>query len=86
MQTISQFYGITISMTFEENEPPHFYAQYNEHIAAVNILSLEIIKGKITRRALNLILEWTELRQKELLNNWEKCSLNQQLDKVKPLH
>jgi hypothetical protein len=86
MQTISQFYGMTISMSFEENMPPHFYAQYHEHTVAINILTLEIEKGKFPRRGLNLILEWAELRYDALLANWEKCCQNQKPDEIKPLH
>lgn len=58
MPTISQFYGIIIRMFFEEHAPPHFHAQYGEHKAAINILTLELEDGKLPRRALNLVLEW----------------------------
>ena len=57
MPTISQFYGIIIRMFFEEHAPPHFHAQYGEHKAAINILTLEIIEGQLPRRASNLVLD-----------------------------
>ncbi len=53
MPTISQFYGIIIRMFFEEHAPPHFHAQYAEHKAAINILTLDILEGQLPRRALN---------------------------------
>jgi hypothetical protein len=42
MPTISRFYGIIIRMFFEEHAPPHFYAQYGEFKASINIQTFEI--------------------------------------------
>jgi len=85
MPTISTFYGIIIRMFFEEHAPPHFHAQYGEHKAAINILTLEIEEGKLPRRALNLVLDWAELHRDELLSDWDKCRADQQPDKIEPL-
>ena len=85
MPTISTFYGIIIRMFFEEHAPPHFHAQYGEHKAAINILTLEIEEGKLPRRALNLVLDWAELHRNELLSDWDKCRAHQQPDKIEPL-
>jgi len=85
MPTISTFYGIIIRMFFNEHAPPHFHAQYGEYKASINIQSLELIEGKLPRRALNLILDWAELHQSELLNDWELCEQHQQPVKIKPL-
>lgn len=34
---VSRFLGIIISMHFNEHNPPHFHAEYNEHKAALAI-------------------------------------------------
>ena len=34
MPTISRFYGIIISMFYEDHNPPHFHAYYNEYKAS----------------------------------------------------
>jgi len=83
--TISTFYGIIIRMFFAEHAPPHFHAQYGEHKASINILTFEILEGKLPRRALNLVLDWAELHQDELLRNWDKCHQHQSPDKIEPL-
>jgi len=85
MPTISTFYGIIIRMFFNEHAPPHFHAQYGEHKASINIQSLELIEGKLPRRALNLVLDWAEIHQSELLNDWELCEQHKQPVKINPL-
>lgn len=85
MPTISLFYGIVIRMFFEEYAPPHFHVQYTEFKASINIKTLEVIDGKLPRRALNLVLDWAELHQEELLRNWDKCRSHCEPDKIKPL-
>jgi hypothetical protein len=37
MPRISAFYGIVISMHFEDHGPPHFHAESAEHSAKVEI-------------------------------------------------
>jgi len=72
-------------MFFNEPVPPHFHAQYGEFKASINIQTLELVEGKLPRRALNLILDWAELHQSELLHDWELCELHQQPIKIMPL-
>ena len=85
MPTISSFYGIIIRMFFNEHAPPHFHAQYAEYKASINIQSLELMEGDLPRRALNLVLDWAELHQSELLRDWELCEQHQQPLKINPL-
>ncbi|MEO5350912.1 MAG: DUF4160 domain-containing protein [Magnetococcus sp. YQC-3] len=73
MPNISIFYGIVIRMFFDEHAPPHFHAHYGEYQALIDINNLEVIKGTLPRRAQELVLDWAELHQAELLQNWELC-------------
>ena len=53
MPTISMFYGIIIHMYIRgEHNPPHFHALYGEYEAVVDIQKLEVIDGRLPRRAL----------------------------------
>jgi hypothetical protein len=63
MPTISIFYGIVIQMFWNEHSPPHFHALYGEHEALIDIKKLEVLRGSLPRRALNLVLDWAELHQ-----------------------
>jgi hypothetical protein len=37
---LSTFYGIVIYMYRPDHPPPHFHAQYGEHIAQIDLASL----------------------------------------------
>jgi len=85
MPIISNFFGIIIRMFFNEHAPPHFHVEYAEYKASVNIQTLEVIEGKLSRRAQELVLDWAELHQKELLEDWELCRQHQEPKKIEPL-
>lgn len=85
MPVISAFYGILIKMFFNDHAPPHFHAEYAEFKATVDIEKLEVIEGDLPRRALELVLDWAELHQAELLKDWNLCLAKQQPKKIDPL-
>ncbi len=72
-------------MFWDEHEPPHFHATYGEHKATVSIRELKILEGSLPRRASQLVLDWAELHQSELLRDWDLCQSNQQPDSIAPL-
>lgn len=55
MPTISRFYGIVIRMYLAGNEhnPPHFHAIYNEDVAAIEIMTGNVIVGSLPAHAVN---------------------------------
>ena len=85
MPTISSFYGILIRMFFNDHAPPHFHVQYAEFKATVDIMTLTISSGQLPRRAQELVLDWAELHQKELLEDWHLCMNKQQPNQIEPL-
>ena len=78
MPIISRFFGIIIRMFFNEHVPPHFHAEYAEYRAVIDIRTLEVIEGKLPRRALGLVLDWAELHREELMCDWDLCQQHQQ--------
>jgi len=58
----ASFFGIVISMYYNDHVPPHFHARYAEHEAEVAIESLQVLNGSLPRRALALVLEWVAVR------------------------
>ena len=86
MPIISNFFGIIIRMFFNEHAPPHFHVEYAEYKASVNIQTLEVIDGNLSRRAQELVLDWAELHQKELLEDWELCRQHMEPKKIEPLN
>ena len=85
MPTISQFYGIIIQMFWNEHAPPHFHATYAEYKATVDIKNLRIMEGNLPRRATQLVLDWAELHQTELLEDWDLCLGNHRPNTIAPL-
>ncbi len=84
MPTISIFYGIKISMNYNEHNPPHFHAEYQNYEVTVDIQS-GAVTGKMPRRALNLIWTWLDEHQAELLENWARAEQRQALRQIEPL-
>jgi hypothetical protein len=85
MPTISIFYGLVIRMYFNDHAPPHFHVEYAEFKATVNIQTLTLATGKLPRRAQMLVLDWAELHQAELLEDWQLCMDKQQPRQIAPL-
>ena len=84
MPEISRFYGIIITMFFDDHNPPHFHIRYNEYRATMNI-SDGTISGSMPRRVLNMVYEWLDLHKAELMQNWTLMSNDNQPNEIKPL-
>ena len=85
MPRISEFFGIIITMYYNDHSPPHFHAIYGDDEAKFSIETLEIIEGTLPRHALALVLEWAELHRKELQNNWIRARSGTPLEPIEPL-
>ncbi len=85
MPRISEFYGVTIAMYFNDHQPAHFHAYYGEYEALVVIETLDIYAGSLPRRALALVLEWGMLHRPALRANWERARRGESLARVEPL-
>jgi hypothetical protein len=77
MPQVSVFLGIAISMYFNKHNPPHFHAEYGGKEAEILINPVSLRSGELPNRVLGLVVEWAQLHQQELLNNWE-CARNKQ--------
>ena len=74
MPVISSFYGIVIKMYFGDHVPPHFHAEYGEFVAQIAIYNFGIVEGYLPPKALALVIEWANINQEELINNWKSLS------------
>lgn len=86
MPQISRFFGIIISMYFNDHNPPHFHARYGDDECLIEIEGLSVIQGNIPSRALGMVIEWAILHKEELIANWERSSNLEPLKKILPLH
>ena len=84
MPVISRFLGIIIAMYWDDHAPLHCNAEYAEYEVTVNILT-GVVEGKFPKRALRHVLEWYELHQEELIENWELCQNDESPKTIEPL-
>ena len=85
MPRLSAFYGIVIYMYRPDHPPPHFHARYGEHIAQLELGSLEILNGDLPARALRLVREWARQHADELEHDWELAQALEPLVPIDPL-
>lgn len=77
--------GIVIAMFFDDHGPAHFHARHAEGSAKVRIDTIEVIESSLPRRQLRLVLDWAELHQDELLENWRLARAGETLHAIEPL-
>ncbi len=85
MPTISNFFGILIQMFWKDHPPPHFHVRYTNYRARVSIDERKILSGTLPRTAERLVLEWAQIHQTELMENWLLCESQQAPAKIDPL-
>ena len=85
MPTISEFFGILILMYYRDHSPPHFHAKYQGSEALIQISPLALLKGDLPPRALSLVIEWAQIHQVELMEDWNYAANNKTLHKIPPL-
>jgi hypothetical protein len=85
MPEISRFLGIVIKMYFDDHNPPHFHAEYGDELALIDIRNLSVFAGRLSPRAMGLVIEWATLHQQELLADWERAQARQDLERIAPL-
>jgi hypothetical protein len=85
MPEISLFYGIRITMNWNEHNPPHFHVKYAEYNATILIQECVVDKGNLPNRQLKFVLAWCELHREELMQNWELSKDGKPLNEIAPL-
>jgi hypothetical protein len=72
-------------MYFNDHSPPYFHARYAEHEALIAIESLEVIEGRLPRRAMALVLEWAAAQRAALRDDWQQARRGEPLRLIPPL-
>lgn len=83
MPELARFYGIIIRMFLIDREyPPRpIHIKYGDHEAVMSLNTLELIDGKLPNKCFQLVREWAELHQAELIEIWD----TQKFHRVQPL-
>jgi hypothetical protein len=85
MPEISRFFGIVITMYFEDHPPPHFHVRYGSAKAIFAIEPPGLLEGQLSPRTLGLVSEWAALHRNELLANWSRARQQEPLTRIAPL-
>ncbi|HRX49641.1 MAG TPA: DUF4160 domain-containing protein [Spirochaetota bacterium] len=85
MPEISRFFGIIISMFFDDHNPPHFHARYNEYKAVIAIDDLRLLEGSLPPRVHGLVVEWALKHKDELMRDWNLTKEEKYPEKIEPL-
>ena len=82
---ISQFYGISIEMGFEDEDPPHVHVNCDGKEAKVG-LDNEVLAGWLPPIGSEMVHEWISKYQKELEYAWDRCSRREYPLPIPPLY
>ncbi len=85
MPEISRFFGIIITMFYDEHNPPHFHARYGRDKTAIEIVSLRVLEGRLHPRVLGLVIEWASQHQDALMRDWQLARDEKPPAKIAPL-
>ena len=74
-----------IRLHYADHNPPHFHATYQGQTVEVDIQTLAILHGRISARALGLVMEWAAEHQDELVEDWRRASSGEPVVRIAPL-
>ncbi len=72
-------------MYFDDHNPPHFHAVYNENIALIGINDYSLLHGDLPPKAFSLVIEGAKIHKEELLKDWELATKKKILFDIEPL-
>lgn len=87
MPELSRFYGIIITMYFDDTKQhhkPHIHAFYGEYEAAI-ALDGEVLAGSIPVKQLKIINAWLAIYENQVYGAWNKAVRSEHFDKINPL-
>ncbi len=85
MPEIARFFGVVITMHYNDHAPPHFHARYESEKATFVIRDLRVIEGSLPPRVRGLVTEWAAVHGDELLANWARAARRLPLVPIAPL-
>mgnify|MGYP001568874756 CR=1 FL=1 len=85
MPEISRFFGIIITMNYNDHVPPHFHARYGGDQAIIAIETLRVLGGRLSPRVMGLVVEWALQHREELLEDWRLARESAPLKRIAPL-
>ena len=86
MIVLCRFYALIIRLHYDDHNPPHFHVwRGKKYLATFDINKADVIGGSLTRPDLALVIAWTYMHQRELMNAWKDASEHKRPKKIAPL-
>jgi len=85
MPEISRFFGMIMTINYNDHPPPHFHVRYGGQKALIDIYSFRVLEGRLSPRALGMVIEWAAMHQQELIEDWSLAKQQAPLKKIAPL-
>lgn len=88
MPTISMFYGILVTIFYEDNQRhhlPHIHVRYQDSKASISIHDGNVLTGNFPAKQLKLVQAWVELHRDELLADWDLACNGEEPFRIAPL-
>lgn len=86
MPEISRFFGVVIRMYFDDHNPPHFHAEFQEHRAIIDKQNASLLDGYLPPKQLKQVQSWAILHKNELLENFVNLGKDfKSYNKIDPL-
>lgn len=82
MPIVAMFDGIKIQFYWSEHPPPHFHAEYAEHVAMIDIRTLEILEGELPKPQYRKVVAWARPRFAELMLAWSLSAADESPGRV----
>ncbi len=85
MPELSRFFGIIITLYYNDHVPAHFHIRYGSQRAIMAIETLAVIEGELSPRVRGLVVEWAALHRDELREDWNLALQHAPLKPIAPL-
>jgi hypothetical protein len=85
MPSVSEFFGITVALTYADHAPPHVHGVHGGDEALVGIDPLRLLRGELAPRAAGLVTEWLLRNRDALMDGWLRARLGLPLERIPPL-
>lgn len=85
MPEIARFFGIIVTMYYDDHNLPHLHAEFGGKKALVDFHG-NVLRGDLgSRTALRLLREWIDLHATDLADDWALARAGKTINKIAPL-
>lgn len=85
MPELCRFHGAAIKIFHEDHNPPHFHVWHGGYRMKVGIGPVRVMVGTLPPNVERLVLEWAQVREREIKEAWDRMQSGEPIGKVAPL-